>query len=848
MSARKQSVVSKREMEATHNELERLFKTFADDDDLLNQEAFAQLVEEAGFSSAEVGGKELTTPDVILVYTRAKVGRANGLRLERFEEAVRMMATQKGVTYQELVPRAAGVFKRRMAQQQRFDVEAAVKFTVELSRGSDRGLGVVLYIEEELPNRLRVDEVNPDSAAGRYNAAVDAENAEQDAAEAASAGGPLASARMTLKVAEVASETAASGDGVVPTRHGRASSAHASAAAAVAAVEDGDELETDDDEEDEVDALAGVAASATRREQIAIGDYVTEVNGMEVEGQPLLEVLEEMRKPTLRLTFLRLRQGGAGEGGADGDPGPLPGGAGGAGGTAPGSALKCQWLMKQGHIVKSWKRRWFVIRADAGSERIGGGCTLEYYSQETDMGGDTGTVAKGTFPLEPPGTVAEQRGLRSILGGEHELWQFALHNGKRMLLMGAPDKSTMNRWVGCLNQVVQGGAAAAERWAGEGLLKRGASSRNLPPRRGSLGRHASHASGRADNKPKARARMSLAPLVSYASEPKTLGGWLWKEGEGTTLHARKKRWFQLTEDRLTYFTDATMRAASMKGEIALNSRTSLMRQVAADGGGAGARIEIITERRVYVLYTDDGSRIDLEGARAATAAWVEAIGNNLSLLKRSAEKGGAATEDAKVPLSGGLAMSGSLWKVGRRRANWKQRWFELCTPPRVARAAVEDGEGGGGDGGSGAGKKARGRTTLRYYVGRGGKQKGEFDLSTPPIVAEELGQEEDEEEGGAGGQLWRFQVRSRSRTLLMAAQDEATMHAWVQALRTAIFAGAGAGARFQRADSGVTGVHRDEASISSAALPLGMYRVKGGQAEEDNDGINSSQLGVAYCL
>ena len=62
------------------------------------------------------------------------------------------------------------------------ELAAATRFTVTLDRGEDRGLGVVLFIEEEIPNRLRVDEINDNSAASRYNDAVRAANDEADAA------------------------------------------------------------------------------------------------------------------------------------------------------------------------------------------------------------------------------------------------------------------------------------------------------------------------------------------------------------------------------------------------------------------------------------------------------------------------------------------------------------------------------------------------------------------------------------------------------------------------------------------------------------------------------------------
>lgn len=52
-------------------------------------------------------------------------------------------------------------------------------------------------------------------------------------------------------------------------------------------------------------------------------------------------------------------------------------------------AVKAGFLLKQGHRVKSWKRRWFVLR----------GRYLLYYKKPTD-GVPTGTLDLGDFFLE----------------------------------------------------------------------------------------------------------------------------------------------------------------------------------------------------------------------------------------------------------------------------------------------------------------------------------------------------------------------------------------------------------------------------------------------------------------
>ena len=110
---------------------------------------------------------------------------------------------------------------------------------------------------------------------------------------------------------------------------------------------------------------------------------------MEVEGRPLLEVLEEMRKPTLRLTFMRLGTPPAQEHAAPIEEGEEAVSAASAAAAAPvvpprpdgtlaaGTRLKVAWLYKQGHLVKNWKRRYFELVADED-----GGATLKYYGGE----------------------------------------------------------------------------------------------------------------------------------------------------------------------------------------------------------------------------------------------------------------------------------------------------------------------------------------------------------------------------------------------------------------------------------------------------------------------------------
>ena len=255
----RQSVVSASNMAHADNALHLLFKTFADDEDELGPGPFLQLVEEAGILGDSCG-RALASASATLAFQRAKVGRKKGLTFDRFKESVGMMSVEKGIVYQQLVPFAVNTFRSARAAAQRIELAAATRFTVTLGRGEDRGLGVVLFIEEEIPNRLRVDEVNEDSAAGRYNAAVIAENAEADAADAGESGAAAGAAAATTEARKAAADGSES-----------------DTAEDVAAAEAGGGDETDDDGEEGEEAQGEAKGKRTRRLAIELGDYVVEV-------------------------------------------------------------------------------------------------------------------------------------------------------------------------------------------------------------------------------------------------------------------------------------------------------------------------------------------------------------------------------------------------------------------------------------------------------------------------------------------------------------------------------------------------------------------------------------------
>jgi hypothetical protein len=69
--------------------------------ELMNQQGFCKFAREGGLVD-----KKLTISEVKLIFQRVKIGQRTTLNFGRFQEAVRMMAVVKGMTYQEIVDHA----------------------------------------------------------------------------------------------------------------------------------------------------------------------------------------------------------------------------------------------------------------------------------------------------------------------------------------------------------------------------------------------------------------------------------------------------------------------------------------------------------------------------------------------------------------------------------------------------------------------------------------------------------------------------------------------------------------------------------------------------------------------
>jgi hypothetical protein len=119
---------------------------------------------------------------------------------------------------------------------------------------------------------------------------------------------------------------------------------------------------------------------------------------------------------------LEPKSGGGAVGGADGDSLEVTDGA--AGG---GSDTHSGWLTKQGHLVKNWKRRWFVLEYPL----------LHYYKSPED------TTPRGSINCEQV-TLSETIALERT---RKENCFMVHHPDRKVYYLQAEDEADMMRWV-----------------------------------------------------------------------------------------------------------------------------------------------------------------------------------------------------------------------------------------------------------------------------------------------------------------------------------------------------------------------------------------------------------------
>jgi len=125
--------------------------------------------------------------------------------------------------------------------------------------------------------------------------------------------------------------------------------------------------------------------------------------------------------------------------------------------TSLGTPDKDGFLTKQGGSIKTWKRRWFVLKND----------TLYYFKTQKD------TEQKGEIKLEKTSSCNPEPGLRT--GKKKNRFYFSVGTSTRTFLMFSDSEETMKQWVDRISKAIDllngrsgdGGGSSASSSAGD---------------------------------------------------------------------------------------------------------------------------------------------------------------------------------------------------------------------------------------------------------------------------------------------------------------------------------------------------------------------------------------------
>ncbi|GAM24802.1 hypothetical protein SAMD00019534_079770 [Acytostelium subglobosum LB1] len=98
------------------------------------------------------------------------------------------------------------------------------------------------------------------------------------------------------------------------------------------------------------------------------------------------------------------------------------------------------WLTKQGGAIKTWKKRWFVLK----------GKKLYYFKSKTD------DEATGLIEFEPDSYVKEDRDKE-----KKKRFMFSLGTSRRVFYIFAESETDMKQWIESIKRNMEGGSAAS---------------------------------------------------------------------------------------------------------------------------------------------------------------------------------------------------------------------------------------------------------------------------------------------------------------------------------------------------------------------------------------------------